>query len=157
MTQCLLTHLLRSGKQPFYKTRRNIEYDNMAVFLIIFSCMWFPTFTWTAKSCNNNRSEYGFALLDHVYKSFLADRLVSCYLSCNMQSACQSLNYNLANKTCELNNDTKYFRPKHFVEKPTFAYAENPDSSKRCEILPCSAHAKYICINDICTVCLVLG
>ncbi|XP_067023808.1 uncharacterized protein, partial [Acropora muricata] len=37
-------------------------------------------------------------------------------------------NYNLADKTCELNNDTKYFRPKYFVTKPAFVYAENPDS-----------------------------
>ena len=47
-----------------------------------------------------------------------------------MHPACQSLNYNLADKTCEFNNDTKYFRSKYFVEKPTFVYAENPDSGK---------------------------
>ena len=102
----------------------------MAVLCIIFSLIWFPAFTSTSKPCNNNPSEYGFALLGHVYKSFLADRLVSCYISCNMQPACQSLNYNLADKTCELNNDTKYFRPRHFLEKVTFVYAENPDSGK---------------------------
>ena len=59
---------------------------------------------------------------------FFADRLVSCYMSCSMQPACQSLNYNLADKTCEFNNDTKYFRPKYFVEKATYVYADNPDS-----------------------------
>ena len=102
----------------------------MAVLCIIVSLIWFPAFTSTSKSCNNNLSEYGFALLDHVYKSFLADRLASCYITCNMQPACQSLNYNLADKSCELNNETKYFRPRHFVEKATFVYAENPDSGK---------------------------
>ena len=45
-----------------------------------------------------------------------------------MQPACQSLNYNLADKTCEFNNDTKYFRPKYFVEKPTFVYGDNPSA-----------------------------
>ena len=102
----------------------------MAALCIIFSLIWFPAFTSTSKSCSYNLSEYGFALLDHVYKSFLADRLASCYITCNMQPACQSLNYNLADKTCELNNETKYFRPRHFVEKATFVYAENPDSGK---------------------------
>ena len=83
------------------------------------------------KSCTNeSRSEYGFALVDHSYKSFIADRLGSCYIACNMQPACQSLNYNLADKTCEFNNDTKYFRPKFFVEKPTYVYGNNPDSGK---------------------------
>ena len=47
-------------------------------------------------------------------------------MSCNLQPACQSLNYNLADNTCEFNNDTKHFRPKYFVEKPTYVYAENP-------------------------------
>ena len=82
----------------------------------------------SGESCSNDNSEHGFALVDHVYRSFFADRLVSCYMSCSMQPACQSLNYNLADKTCEFNNDTKHFRPKYFVEKPTYVYADNPDS-----------------------------
>ena len=80
------------------------------------------------KSCIDHRSEYGFALLDHVYHSFTVDRLSACYIACNMQPACQSLNYNLADKSCQFNNNTKYFRPKSFVEKATSVYADNPDS-----------------------------
>ena len=103
----------------------------MAAWGIVCSLMLFPATPWASESCRKDTlSEYGFALVAHVYKSFFADRLVSCYMSCSMQPACQSLNYNLADKTCEFNNDTKYFRPKYFVEKPTFVYAENPDSGK---------------------------
>ena len=47
-----------------------------------------------------------------------------------MQPTCQSLNYNPIDKTCELNNDTKYFWPTHFVKKPEFVYTENLDSGK---------------------------
>ena len=83
---------------------------------------------WAGESCRNDNSEHGFALVNHVYRSFFADRLVSCYMSCSTQPACQSLNYNFADKTCEFNNDTKHFRPKYFVEKPTYVYADNPDS-----------------------------
>ena len=94
----------------------------------IISFLLFRPLVWAGDSCSNDNSEYGFALVDHVYRSFFADRLVSCYMSCSMQPACQSLNYNLADKTCEFNNDTKHFRPKYFVEKPTYVYADNPDS-----------------------------
>ena len=94
----------------------------------MFSFLLFHALVWAGESCSNDNSENGFALVDHVYKSVFADRLASCYMSCNLQPACQSLNYNLADKTCEFNNDTKYFRPKYFVEKPTYVYAENPDS-----------------------------
>ena len=102
--------------------------ENMTALCIMFSFFLFHALVWAGESCNNDNSENGFALVDHVYKSFFADRLVSCYMSCNLEPACQSLNYNLADKTCEFNNDTKYFRPKYFVEKPTYVYAENPDS-----------------------------
>ncbi|XP_015760568.1 PREDICTED: uncharacterized protein LOC107339770 [Acropora digitifera] len=100
----------------------------MAALCIIISFLLFHTLVCAGESCNKSNSEYGFALVDHVYRSFFADRLVSCYMSCTTQPACQSLNYNLADKTCEFNNDTKYFRPKYFVEKPAYVYADNPDS-----------------------------
>ena len=100
----------------------------MAALGTIISFLLFRPLVRAGESCNSNNSENGFALVDHVYRSFFADRLVSCYMSCSMQPACQSLNYNLADKTCEFNNDTKYFRPKYFVEKPAYVYADNPDS-----------------------------
>ena len=103
--------------------------ESMAAFcLMIFFMVHAPVLA--GESCSNRYSEYGFALVSHVYKSFFTDRLVSCYMSCSTQPACQSLNYNLADTTCEFNNDTKYFRPNHFVEKSTWVYAENPDSGK---------------------------
>ena len=101
----------------------------MAVFSVIFFVTFFRQ-TIGGQSCKDHRSEYGLALVEHVYKSFTADRLATCYSACNTQPACQSLNYNLADKTCEFNNDTKYFRAKYFVEKATSVYADNPDSGK---------------------------
>ena len=106
----------------------------MAALVAIISFLLIRPLVWTGESCSNNNSEHGFAFVEHVYRSFFADRLVSCYMSCSMQPACQSLNYNLADKTCEFNNDTKYFRPKYFVEKPTYVYADNPDSGVFCFI-----------------------
>ena len=103
---------------------------DMAAMCIVFSLLLFLSSIRAGESCKTDYSEYGFALIDHVYESILVDRLVSCYMVCTTQPACQSLNYNLADKTCELNNDTKYYRPKYFVEKPTFVYAENRDSGK---------------------------
>ena len=106
------------------------EPKTMAAVRIILSLLLFPSVTSAAESCTNVYSESGYALVDHAYKSFFTGRLASCYMSCNTQPTCQSLNYNVADKTCELNNDTKYFRPKHFVKKPAFVYAENPDSGR---------------------------
>ena len=85
------------------------------------------------QSCRERRSLHGFALVHHVYQSFTADRLAECFIACNAQSSCQSLNYDLVDKTCQFNNNTKYYRAKYLVEKPTSVYADNPDSGE----LPC--------------------
>ena len=100
----------------------------MAALCIIISFLLFCPLAEAVESYNNDKSENGFALVDHVYQSFFTDRLVSCFMSCSTQPTCQSLDYNLADKTCEFNKYTKYFRPKHFVENPTYLYADNLDS-----------------------------
>ena len=115
--------------------------ENMAVLRISYAVMFFRALLWTGgESCSNGvYPESGFALVDHVFKSFHVDHLVSCYIFCATQPSCQSLNYNPDEKTCQLNNDTKYFRPKYFVEKPLFVYAENPSSGKlRCSCFICT-------------------
>ena len=104
----------------------------MAALRISYFPVLFSALLWTGgESCSNGvYPESGFALVDHAFKSLHVDNLVSCYISCTAQPSCQSLNYDPGDKTCQLNNDTKYFRPKYFVEKPTFVYAENPSSGK---------------------------
>ena len=86
--------------------------------------------TLAGQSCKDHHSVHGFALVNHVYKSFTADRLAICYSACNTQPSCQSVNYDLVDKTCQLNNDSKHYRAKYFVEKATSVYADNPDSGK---------------------------
>ena len=76
------------------------------------------------------RSEYGFVLVGHVFKSFTADRLASCYSACNTRPDCQSLNYNLADKTCQFNNETHRSYPEKLISKDVSVYAENPDRGK---------------------------
>lgn len=101
----------------------------MAAWRTILFLMLFRALTWAGEPCTNGVFlESGFALLDHVYKSFYVHHLVSCFMSCTAEAACQSLNYNPVDDNCELNKDTKHFRPKYFVKRPAFIYAENPDA-----------------------------
>ena len=76
------------------------------------------------------RSEYGLVLVGHWYKSFTADRLASCYSACNTRPDCQSLNYNLADKTCQFNNETHRSHPEKLKSNDVSVYAENPDRGK---------------------------
>ena len=42
---------------------------------------------------------------------FTVDRLALCYIACNSQPACQSLNFRLSDKTCQFNKKNYDFLP----------------------------------------------
>ena len=78
--------------------------------------IWFISASYSVKTFGQQckltqRSEHGFVLPDHVYKSFTVVRLVSCCIVCNSQPACQSLNFRLSNKTCQFKKETKMSIP----------------------------------------------
>ena len=120
-----------SKKHTFEHSNSDMGKRMSAVTVILFVTIF--CYIFARQSCRERRSLHGFALVDHEYKSFTADRLAVCFIACNAQSSCQSLNYDLVDKTCQFNNNTKYHRAKYLVEKPTSVYADNPDSGE----LPC--------------------
>ena len=81
------------------------------------------------QQCSNSAgSHHGLALLSYVYHALTTDRLMACYIACNLEPTCQSLNYNLEDKTCEFNSVVK--SPGDLVERKTSVYAVNPDRGK---------------------------
>lgn len=72
-------------------------------------------------------SHHGFVLRGHVFYSFTAERLALCYSACNTNPACQSLNFNLADKTCEFNSEFNKSRPQSLMKSEVHVYADNPD------------------------------
>lgn len=74
-----------------------------------------------------SRTEHGLVLFDHVYKSFTVPRLAACYSACNIEPSCQSLNYKLADKICQFNNQTRRSKPEKLKLDESFIFAENPD------------------------------
>ena len=60
------------------------------------------------KECEvDNSSKLGFVLVGYTFKSFTAEDLAFCFSVCNTDLSCQSLNYNLAAKSCELNSESR--------------------------------------------------
>ncbi|XP_015772417.1 PREDICTED: uncharacterized protein LOC107350695 [Acropora digitifera] len=100
---------------------------HQVIFILAFP--WSITFVvFAGGQCKSQKSsEFGFVLIDHVFESFPAEVLVSCYFSCNARPDCQSLNFNLANKICQLNNETRHSRPEKLMSSDFFVYAENPN------------------------------
>ena len=99
----------------------------MDVFSFWFILALYSVKTFAQRCKLTQRSENGLVLLDHVYKSFTVDRLVSCYIACNSQPACQSLNFRLSDKTCQFNKETKFSCPTSLKQNEGFIYADNPN------------------------------
>jgi len=62
------------------------------------------------------------ALQGFILKKFFVRALHECDISCETEITCQSYNYVLGEKSCELNNRTKEARPEHFRSDPARFY-----------------------------------
>ena len=99
----------------------------MDVFSFWFILASYSVKTFAQRCKVTQRSEHGLVLLDHVFKSFTVDRLASCYIACNSQPVCQSLNFRLSDKTCQFNKENKTSCPASLKQNEGFIYADNSD------------------------------
>jgi len=66
------------------------------------------------KQCRMEQSINGMALHGFILRKFFVIAPNECDISCKTEITCQSYNYVLEEKSCELNNRTKEARPEHF-------------------------------------------
>ena len=64
----------------------------------------------------------GMALHGFVFKKFSVTAAHECDISCKREITCQSYNYVMEEKICELNNRTKEARPENFRTDPARFY-----------------------------------
>lgn len=76
-------------------------------------------------------STYGYFLRGHVFKSFKSEGILHCYNACNANPACQSLNLNLADNSCEFNSELKRSRLESFEAQEMYVYSENPNRGEQ--------------------------
>ncbi|XP_078373694.1 lactadherin-like isoform X1 [Oculina patagonica] len=93
------------------------------VFLVIFIVVW--TSFVPGADPNQCREEYniqGMALEGFVFKNFSTRGPHVCADRCDREITCQSFNYAMETKTCELNNRTKEAKPQNFKQDPARFY-----------------------------------
>ena len=77
----------------------------------------------TSQQCEpSQQSESGKALKGHIFKSKKVKDPYQCLIFCYSEFTCQSYNYVITGKLCELNNRTKEARPGDFVRDETRFY-----------------------------------
>ena len=75
-----------------------------------------------AGQCNSGGSDYGKALTGHTFKKFKVNRPSDCVIRCENEPGCQSYNYKLEEKICELNSRSKETRPMNYITDLTRIY-----------------------------------
>ena len=66
----------------------------------------------------------GMFLRGHMFKTIKVGWPAGCYLMCEEEVTCQSYNFVIGHKVCELNNRTKEARPEDFKPDPSRFYME---------------------------------
>ena len=93
-----------------------------ALYFFYFSSL-IPMLMAAGHQCNPaEQSVSGKALKGHTYKSKRVQDPYECLAFCNNEVACQSYNYVITGKICELDNRTKEEKPDDFVQDETRFY-----------------------------------
>ena len=71
-----------------------------------------------AQQCSVRSSIFGWMLQRHVYREVMAKRPHLCLYACREDNRCQSFNFVLSLRMCELNNRTNLARPQDFIPNP---------------------------------------
>ena len=111
-------------------TNRNMPWTGRCVFL--FACFFMDCVS-AGKQCRMERSINGMALRGFIMKKFSVRAAHECDISCETEITCQSYNYVIGEKSCELNNRTKKARPEHFRSDPARFYKRRLRNLGMCE------------------------
>ena len=93
---------------------------------------WMYLFVAAGRKCKPaEASVNGYALKDHTFKTAVVKAPFDCQVLCENELTCQSYNYFIPGKICELNNRTKEARPSKFVpDEARFYMRKGPSRGK---------------------------
>ena len=83
-------------------------------FLIFLASLYLMDFSTAKNTCKTEVNVPGMALKGFVFKKVPVTALHVCDITCERETMCQSYNYVIGEKSCELNIRTKEARPENF-------------------------------------------
>ena len=121
-TTQLILHIAQDFTDPLACFR--IKFTTVIRFVLLHFLVH-PVEVFGGEACNDNREEFGFALVEHDLRTEYADNFARCFFGCSLEERCQSVTFLWKNKECQIKNETKKSRPGDFVENPAATYMEN--------------------------------
>ena len=80
-----------------------------------------------ASQCSGELSTYGMFLKGHTFRTVQFESPLRCIQICKQEDRCQSYNFVVTNKVCELNKRTKEARPEDFLPDVNRFYMKRPN------------------------------
>ena len=76
--------------------------------------------------CQREETLKGYKLTGQSFLQYKTHDIWKCFLQCEEDPQCQSINYNLESSLCEQNNRTRTARPYHYIPSAGTVYFDNP-------------------------------
>ena len=99
-----------------------------AQFLLVQILIVLQNYKTNAQDCESSRySQNGMSLNGFVFQSHKVVQLETCVIKCLQNNKCGSINVDLIDMTCDMNNSTKTRNPQKMVSRPNAIYMEIRD------------------------------
>ena len=101
------------------------------------------------QQCNSTYSVWRRYLKDHVILSENVKNIGMCYVGCSKDQRCKSVNFNVENLLCELNDANRHTHPWDYVLKKGHVYSDYPvkvcvrDFTNSCAVVSAKVNDNY--------------
>ena len=79
----------------------------------------------------STHSVYGYSLSNHVISTRVPSSLSDCVIMCRNEFRCNSLNFRLREKSCDLNNADRYTHPEDYGPQEGSVYMDTSVKHKK--------------------------
>ena len=84
------------------------------------------------KQCSEpTKSTHDYYLAGHVISTRIVRSLSECLMLCSHDFVCKSMNFRLADKSCELNNADRFTHPEDFGTKEGYVYMATTEKHRK--------------------------
>lgn len=102
------------------------------------------------KNCKEQtKSTYGYYLADHVISTVSSSSLPECTMLCSYALRCKSLNFQLSDKSCDLNDADRHTHPEDYGRREASVYMDTSEKHRKVSVIQTFLFAMTIGIREI--------
>lgn len=101
------------------------------------------------KNCKEQtKSTYGYYLAGHVISTASSSSLSECTMLCSYELRCKSLNFQLSDKSCDLNDADRHTHPEDYGRREASVYMDTSEKHRKVSVIQTFLFAMTIEIRE---------